>query len=153
MCLSDDEAMAVNLWLTDAFANQWYQSSEPLDLLGNPPFIIATDASTSIGWGYVELEGRGKPVQHGAPWSAKFAHMDIFLLEICTAIFWIKKAISAGKKVIVLACDNTGAVGALRKLYSTNKIANNWLKGLARLMKEKGTRSLQKPRKTESWRW
>ena len=82
---------------------------------------IATDASTSVGWGAVCGSERT-----GGAWSAREAGIHISIKEMIAILYALRSFRDKirGKHVRVL-CDNTTAVAVINKMGSTRSLACN----------------------------
>ena len=94
--------------------------------------IIATDSSDNR-WGYIKLSGCDE--EWGEPWSSSLVGTHIFLKELIAAVWSIKHFVKANRR-IVIGIDNTAAAHAIENLYSSNSVANVFLKELGILLRE-----------------
>ena len=89
--------------------------------------ILATDASL-IHYGYVILDINGALMhEFSAPFPLQMANLHIFLLELHWALEGQKAVIGPAK--IYHLIDNNAVRHALTRGYSSNDLANRWMRG------------------------
>lgn len=97
----------------------------------------ASDASDfSGGWVVFNEDGSIHGVPRKFDWNRGLRPAHIFLKEMAAAVTLIEHLamLHPGKR-IQICCDNTGVVGAIRRMYSVNRAANEMLKRIAKIMR------------------
>jgi len=145
--LSENEAEQLGLFWKPLLENSWVKPRTPS--FDAPAFVVATDAykdTRGNGWGVCYLNEdiqdaqllNARTVTFGGTFKGGLTGASIFLLELAIAYWTIQRLVLEGKKHIVIVIDNTGAAAVLRRMYSHNTIANEWMKRLGPLLQSNG---------------
>jgi len=142
--LEKSDADALGGYWESVLSNDWISPRTPCQ--DTAPFVVATDAykdPTGSGWGVcylndqVEEKDLSSPnLTYGGVFTGGMKEASIFLLELAIAYWTILRLVREGKKHIVIVIDNTGAAAVLRRMYSHNRIANEWMKRLGPTLQE-----------------
>jgi hypothetical protein len=137
MTLSEEEATLLTLEFEIACKNDWHPAPRATTD-HNDPIVLATDASDE-GWGIVEIthedhipyQRQGWYKQLSGSSKSKLSEFIIYLKELYCMIQALRWAMNNHPgRYVVLVGDNTAACSAMRKRYSSNRIAVAWLKKL-----------------------
>jgi hypothetical protein len=128
---TEKDLILVNTELQAACANPiWHEKAHAT--LGD--VYMFTDAAGSHQMGCVVLRANGTAKEiRGNPFDAGVAASHIFLKEMAAACWYVESCILRNvwrSRCIYLGVDNSAVAFALRHFYSSNTIANRWLKRL-----------------------
>jgi len=142
--LTAEDASALQPFWRTLLENAWIQPVLYEDI--GEVHIIATDAQDddNPGWGITVMSQEHLHADHyeergvtwGGPFRGGMRNAGIFLQELGTATWGIQCSLKQGHRNIVIAVDNTGAAGVLRRLYSHNETANRWMIGLHKALRD-----------------
>jgi len=142
--LEKSDADALGGFWESVLINDWVSPRTPCQ--DATPFVVATDAykdPSGNGWGVCYLNDEveekdlsSRSLTYGGVFAGGMKEASIFLMELAIAYWTILRLVQEGKKHIVIVIDNTGAAAVLRRMYSHNKIANEWMKKLGPTLQE-----------------